>query len=60
MLDDAETVPGPSSTVAVEMLDLELSRQSSHTSMSDADPMSPTMNDFSDEESEASSDLEVN
>ncbi|KAJ8867951.1 hypothetical protein PR048_031760 [Dryococelus australis] len=56
---------GPSSGSSLLLDDLEshlgvseLSRQSSHTSLSD--PMSPSVHEFSDEESDLSSDLEIN
>ncbi|GLH00398.1 Transcription factor Dp [Gryllus bimaculatus] len=55
--------PSSSSVLTVDELEgnlgtSELSRQSSHTSLSD--PLSPSLHDFSDEESDISSDLEVN
>lgn len=60
-----ELVAGPSSSSSLSVEELEanlgvgeLSRQSSHTSLSD--PLSPSIHDFSDEESDISSDLEVN
>lgn len=54
---------GPSSSLSVEELEVnisvnELSRPSSHASLSD--PLSPSLQDFTDEESDISSDLEVN
>ncbi|XP_046989853.1 transcription factor Dp-1 [Schistocerca americana] len=61
VLPDLEA--GPSSSLSVDDLDAslgvnELSRPSSHASLSD--PLSPSIQDFSDEESDISSDLEVN
>jgi hypothetical protein len=59
-----EAGPSSSSSLSVEELESnlgigELSRQSSHTSLSD--PLSPSIHDYSDEdESDISSDVEVN
>lgn len=63
LLPELAAGPSSSSSLSVEELEAnlgvgELSRQSSHTSLSD--PLSPSIHDFSDEESDISSDLEVN
>lgn len=63
LLPELGAGPSSSASLTVEELEAnlgvgELSRQSSHTSLSD--PMSPSIQDFSDEESDISSDLEVN
>ncbi|CAG2055645.1 unnamed protein product [Timema podura] len=59
VLPDFGAGPSSSSSPFTEDLGVcELSRQSSHTSLSD--PLSPSMQDFSDDESDISSDLEVN
>jgi hypothetical protein len=63
LLPELGAGPSSSSSLSVEELEAnlgvgELSRQSSHTSLSD--PLSPSIHDFSDEESDISSDLEVN
>nr|CAD7196949.1 unnamed protein product [Timema douglasi] len=58
VLPDFGAGPSSSSSPFTEDLGVcELSRQSSHTSLSD--PLSPSMQDFSDDESDISSDLEV-
>jgi hypothetical protein len=63
LLPELGAGPSSSASLSVEELEAnlgvgELSRQSSHTSLSD--PLSPSIHDFSDEESDISSDLEVN
>jgi hypothetical protein len=63
LLPELGAGPSSSASLSVEELEAnlgvgELSRQSSHTSLSD--PMSPSIHEFSDDESDISSDLEVN
>nr|CAD7453350.1 unnamed protein product [Timema tahoe] len=58
VLPDFGAGPSSSSSPFTEDLGVcELSRQSSHTSLSD--PLSPSMQDFTDDESDISSDLEA-